>query len=84
MQSRNLTEALGIQISASRKRLGLSQEELAFSAGVHRTYVSMIERGCKSPTIATLRSLAQALDTPVWCLIRAAEESVSVPGGAEV
>jgi len=41
---------LGKEIAQLRKRNGLSQEELGFQAEVHRTYISQLERGLKSPT----------------------------------
>ena len=40
----------------------LSQEELADAAGIHRTYVSQIERGLKMPTIAILFKISKALN----------------------
>jgi transcriptional regulator with XRE-family HTH domain len=45
-----------------RKSAGLSQEELAENAGLHRTYVSQIERGLKSPTLVVFIKLARALN----------------------
>lgn len=44
-----------------RIELGLSQEELAERAGVHRTYVGMLERGEKNATLYSLERLAGAL-----------------------
>ena len=44
--------------------MNLSQEELAFEAGLHRTYISLLERGVKSPTLNVLFRLADALDIP--------------------
>lgn len=44
-----------------RLELGLSQEELAERAGVHRTYVGMLERGEKNVTIYNIERIAQAL-----------------------
>ena len=43
--------ALGREIKKAREVLQQSQEALAFEAGIHRTYVSLIERGKKSPTL---------------------------------
>ncbi len=45
-----------------RKERGLSQEELAEAAGVHRTYIGMIERGEKNVTIYNIERIALALE----------------------
>ena len=45
-----------------REAQGWSQEELADRAGVHRTYVSGVERGIRNPTITVLEKLAEALE----------------------
>lgn len=45
----------------ARKRAGLSQEELGFRAGLHRTEVSQLERGLRLARIDTLAKLAGAL-----------------------
>ena len=42
---------IGHEIKLERMNKGLSQEKLAEKAGVHRTYISLIERNIKSPTI---------------------------------
>jgi len=52
-----------------RKERGLSQEELAEAAGVHRTYVGMIERGEKNVTIYNIERIAIALDVPPGSLL---------------
>ena len=44
-----------------RQAKGLSQEAFADEAGIHRTYVSDIERGARNPTITVVERLAQAL-----------------------
>jgi transcriptional regulator with XRE-family HTH domain len=40
----------------------LSQEQLAFKAGIHRTYLGGIERGERNPTLKNIVSIAEALD----------------------
>jgi transcriptional regulator with XRE-family HTH domain len=55
--------AFGKIIADMRQAARLSQEELAERADIHRTYVSQIERGLKSPTLVMLFRLAKALDT---------------------
>ena len=42
--------------------LGISQEELAFRANLHRTYVSGVERGGRNPTVMIVGRLAKALE----------------------
>lgn len=51
-----------------RKASGYSQEGLAHEAGVHRTYVSGVERGARNPTILILQTIAKPLGIPVWKL----------------
>lgn len=52
----------GDKVREERVRLGLSQEELASRAGVHRTYIGMIERAEKNITLRNIEKLAKALD----------------------
>ena len=47
---------------ACRERLGISQEELAHRAGIHRTYVGDIERGGRNPGLVNICRLAEALE----------------------
>lgn len=49
------------QVRTLRKAKGWSQEELADRAGIHRTFVSQIERATKRSTIDTVEKLAKAL-----------------------
>ncbi len=55
--------ALGEILAKIRLDKDLSQEALAEAAGLHRTYVSQLERGLKSPTVRCLFAIAEALDT---------------------
>ena len=52
---------LGQELRRAREEAGLTQETLADKAGVHRTYVSLLERGKKSPTVAMLFRLCRVL-----------------------
>ena len=52
-----------------REERGWSQEELAYQAGLHRTYVSGIERRVRNPTIMILERLAKALGVKASTLI---------------
>jgi len=51
----------GNKVREQRLLLGLSQEELAGRAGVHRTYVGMIERAEKNITLTNVEKIAKAL-----------------------
>lgn len=67
-------QALGDAIRARRAEIdGLSQEGLADLAGMHRTYVSEIERGLRNPSYRNLVKLAAALDVPLSELVARAE-----------
>jgi transcriptional regulator with XRE-family HTH domain len=67
-------KALGEAIRARRGEIdGLSQEGLADLAGMHRTYVSEIERGLRNPSYRNLFKLARALDVPLSELVARAE-----------
>ena len=56
-----------------RRSKDWSQEELAHQAGLHRTYISDLERGARNPTIEVVDKLAVALDVPVGDLLDAQE-----------
>ncbi|SFR81530.1 helix-turn-helix domain-containing protein [Sphingomonas jatrophae] len=51
----------GRNVKALRKATGLSQDEFADRASIHRTYMSGIERGKRAPTIIVVEQLALAL-----------------------
>ncbi|MDP5220402.1 helix-turn-helix transcriptional regulator [Ruegeria sp. 2205SS24-7] len=52
---------VGRNLKKYRKEAGLSQEGLALECGLHRTYVSGVERGVRNPTIVVLAQLAKPL-----------------------
>jgi transcriptional regulator with XRE-family HTH domain len=62
-------DLVGRNLAALRKKAGFSQEELAFRADVHRTEVSLIERGKRDPRLGTLVKLARALEVAPAILI---------------
>ncbi len=51
----DVAKRLGARIQKLRLEKGLSQEELAFEAGLHRTYISHIERGSRNITVTISR-----------------------------
>jgi len=48
----------------------LSQEELAHEAGLHRTYISLLERGLRNPSLLVMAALAKALGVELDELVR--------------
>ena len=69
----DLTKALGKVIRDRRRELGLSQEQFGELAGMHRTYVGMVERGEKNITLTNIVKVGQALEIPASELLRLAE-----------
>lgn len=58
-----LLAVFAANVRARRNALGLSQEGLAEAAGLHRTYIGMIERCEKNVTIYNIEKLSKALKT---------------------
>ena len=52
---------LGEELRKARERAGLTQEQLSFRADYSRPYISQLERDLKSPTVATLFRLCEAM-----------------------
>jgi len=58
---REILVKFGKKVRQERLKLGLSQEKLAIRAGVHRTYVGMIERAEKNITLTNIEKISKAL-----------------------
>lgn len=71
--ARKLLDILGRNIKEHRRILGITQEQLAESAGLSANYVARIEIGDKTPTLDTLAKIADALGTTVSELLSDAE-----------
>ena len=70
----------GEELRARRLSIGLSQEALAERAELHRNYVSLLERGLRSPSLGVLFQLAGALSASPSDLVRETEERLSRGG----
>ena len=57
--------SFGKRVQELRKTKGISQEELASVAGVHRTYIGMIERAEKNITLCNIEKIANALNISI-------------------
>lgn len=62
-----------------RVERGISQDDLALSAGVERAYVGYLERGARNPTIMTLEKIATALEIHIGQLFREPDPSEQMP-----
>lgn len=76
MKSQILTE-FGNRVREERRRLNLSQEELANRAGMHRTYIGMIERAEKNITLENIGKLAKALNLSMSELLEGIDDDTA-------
>lgn len=65
-----LQRRVGLAVRRIRSERGLSQEDLAESIGMHRTYVGAVERGERNLTLQSVEHLAERLSVPVDALIQ--------------
>ena len=70
----SLSRKLGQRIRSARSKLGLSQEGLAEKAGLHRTYIGMVERGERNLTIINLGRVCMGLRTTISELTKGIDE----------
>jgi transcriptional regulator with XRE-family HTH domain len=70
---------VGKELRAVRLEAGMTQEELAFKAGVDRSYISLLENDRKSPTLDMLFRICQALDASVSDIIARVEKKRKSP-----
>lgn len=64
----DIKKRFGLAVKQRRHELGISQEELSFRAGLHRTYVSDIERGSRNTSLENIEKLTKALEISVSAL----------------
>jgi transcriptional regulator with XRE-family HTH domain len=60
---------LGARIRIRREELGLGQEAMALEAGLHRTYITSLERGQRNPSLETLCKVATAIQMDLGTLV---------------
>jgi transcriptional regulator with XRE-family HTH domain len=69
----NIKKLVGLNLRHMREKKGWSQDRLSEETGMHRTYISGIERGVRNPTIEVIHRLSTALHVePASLLSRAA------------
>ena len=76
---RKRERAFGRVLKQLRLERGLSQEDLGFESGYHRTYISFLERGQKNPTLSTIMDFAETLGVSATEMMRRIE-AVLGPG----
>jgi transcriptional regulator with XRE-family HTH domain len=69
----DVRERFGFAVKARREELGRTQEELAELAGIHRTYLSDVERGSRNVSLVNIERLAAALSLSMSELFALAE-----------
>jgi len=72
-----INKKFGTVIANLRKSKGLSQEDLAFELNLHRTYISQIERGIKSPSLRVIEKVSIFFEIKLSDLFRLVENEVS-------
>ena len=65
MKTGTILDVFAKNVQKHRKALGLSQEQLAERAGLHWTYIGMIERSEKNITLRNIEKLANALNVNI-------------------
>ena len=65
-----LFRAFGQVLRRKRTESGLSQDKLALESGLDRTFISLLERGLRQPSLSTLLELAEALGVDAANLVR--------------
>lgn len=72
-----LERAFGRALREVRESRGVSQEQLALDANYDRTYISLLERGTRSPTLRTVVELAEVLNVQPSEIIRRMETTLA-------
>jgi transcriptional regulator with XRE-family HTH domain len=78
---KELEKAFGLALRQLRKEKGLSQEQLAALSELHRTYISLLERGHKSPSLTTIFHLCNTLSIPPHQIILQTEMNIEIRSG---
>jgi transcriptional regulator with XRE-family HTH domain len=76
-------KAFGQALREWRKKRGIAQDELAFQCGFDRTYISLLERGIRSPTLRTIIKLCRQLDVRPSVLVRRVERVLDCEAKSE-
>src|SRR5580658_9396940 len=83
VQSLDVTKSFGNAVKTWRSRLCISQEELGGRAGLHRTYISDMERGARNVSLISIEKLARALEISTAALFTY-EPTTGQPGASKL
>lgn len=84
MAKSNIKTKFGTLVKVRRLDLGISQEELAGRAGLHRTYVCDVERGTRNISLESIEKLALALEIPISKLLSSTGNFLPDDGGQQL
>lgn len=73
----NIEKAFAIVLKEIRNQKKLSQENLAFASNLDRTYISLLERGKRQPTLTSFFSISKALDMSLVELMIILEKKIN-------
>lgn len=73
----NIEKAFAIVLKEIRNQKKLSQENLAFASNLDRTYISLLERGKRQPTLTSFFSISKALDMSLVELMIVLEKKIN-------
>ena len=65
----DIRKQVGLNLKRLRREKGWSQEDLADRCGLHRTYISGVERGIRNPTVLVLEKIAKTLEVEPAVLV---------------
>jgi transcriptional regulator with XRE-family HTH domain len=71
-----IDQAFAVVLIRLRKKAKLSQESFASESGLHRTYISQLERGLKSPSLRTMKKITDVLGISLSEFIAQVEEEI--------
>lgn len=73
-RGQTFSDAFAAALKKQRTARGLSRQALADRAGLHQTYIGLIERGLSNPSLDVISGIADALELPLSNLISEAEK----------
>ena len=77
-ERKQLGQAFGRVLKELRQQAQMTQEQLGFEAGLERIYISLLERGQRSPSLVVILDLAKALDTTGSEIVSKVEQRLTV------